>query len=230
MKRCVTIIVLLINRIAASVEQECRDLHMPFPARETKRAPPIIILLINRVAASVKQERCDLHMPFPTREMKRCVAIIIYAVKRHPSIKVQHARCHVTVICGIQQPILADRTARFTQRKNAEATGVRHHVQTRVFLKRNDPLVVVESTSADRHVEPLDAQLRQCFDNGFLQRLKGAAVLPNLHVHRLPSQTRRHVHVCCDVMMACVASVSWSESECDINQHTVYGKGEAGCF
>ena len=97
------------------------------------------------------------------------------------------------------QPILADLTTGLTQRKNAEDTGVRHHVQTHRLVERNDTLVV-QSTSADRHVEPLDAQLRQCFDDGVLKRLQGAAVFPNLHVHIvLPCQTRRDVHVCCDV-------------------------------
>ena len=83
------------------------------------------------------------------------------------------------------------------QRKNGEATGVRHHVQTRAFRQRDDTLVVVESTPADRHVEPLDAQLRQFLDDGFPKCLQAAAVFPNLHVHLLPCQTRRDVHVCC---------------------------------
>ena len=49
--------------------------------------------------------------------------------------------------------------------------------------------------SADRHVEPFDAQLRQRFDDGFLQRLNGAAFFRDLHVHiLLPCQTRRDVH------------------------------------
>ena len=197
-KRGVAITILLINRIAASVEQERRDLHMPVAAREEKRGVAITILLINRIAASVKQERRDLQMPVQARVMKRCVVINIDAVKRHPSIKVQRARCHGTLFCRGKQPSLADLTASLTQCKNAEATGVRHHVQAHGVLQRNDPLVVVESTSADRHVEPFGAQLRQSLDDGFLQRPKGPARFPNLDVHiLLPCHTRRDVHVMC---------------------------------
>ena len=45
--------------------------------------------------------------------MKKRVIISIYAVKRHPSIKVQRARCHVTVICGLKQPQSPKRLAGF---------------------------------------------------------------------------------------------------------------------
>ena len=138
-------------------------------------------------------------MPAATRQEKRCLVIIIYTVNRYPSIKVQRAERHVTFESCTKQRSLADLTAGLTQRKNAEDTGVRRHVQTHRLVERNNTLVV-QSTSADRHVEPLDAQLRQCFDDGFLKRLQGAAVFPNLHVHIvLPCQTRRDVHVCCDV-------------------------------
>ena len=85
--------------------------------------------------------------------------------------------------------------ASLTQRKNAEATGVRRHVQARRLLQRNDTLVV-ESTSADRHVEPLDAQLRELLDKAFFQCLKGTAAFPNLHTHlHLPCQARCDVHL-----------------------------------
>ena len=63
-KRVVVITILLINRIAASVEQECRDLQIPV-AREMKRGVAFSILLIERIAASVEQECRDLQMPFP---------------------------------------------------------------------------------------------------------------------------------------------------------------------
>ena len=112
--------------------------------------------------------------------VKRCAALDIDTVDRHPSIKEQRAQRHVTFSRSLKQPILADLTASLTQRKDAEATGVRHHVQTRVLHQRDDALIAVEGTSADRHVEPLDAQLRQCDDDGFPQRLQAAAVLPNL--------------------------------------------------
>ena len=57
------------------------------------------------------------------------------------------------------------------------AGGQRRVLVLAVLLlhQRNDTLVLVESTSADRHVEPLDAQLRQCSDDGFLQRLQRPA-------------------------------------------------------
>ena len=64
MKGGVVITILLIYRIAASVEQERRDFHVPLPAREEKRGV-VTILLIDRIAASVEQERRDLQMPFP---------------------------------------------------------------------------------------------------------------------------------------------------------------------
>ena len=115
--------------------------------RDGKRCLPIIILLINRSAASVQQEGRGLQMPEPTRDEKRCLAIIIYAVNRHPSIKVQHAQRHVAVSRCAKQPSLADLTASLTQRKNAEATAVRHHIQARSVHQRNDTLVIVESAS-----------------------------------------------------------------------------------
>ena len=89
--------------------------------------------------------------------------------------------------------------ASLTQRKNTDDTAVWHHVQADGLLQRKDTLVAVEGTSADRHVEPLDAQLRQCLDDGFPQCLKAPAVFPNLHFHLLPCQTRRDVHLGCDV-------------------------------
>ena len=181
MKRGLAITILRINRIAASVEQERRDVQTPTAAREMKRGVAFSILLINRSAASVEQERRDVQTPFAAREVKRGVDIID-AVKRHPSIKVQRAYRHVTSLRRSKQPSLADLTASLTQRNNAEATGVRHHVQAHGVLQRNDPLVVVESTSADRHVEPFGAQLRQSLDDGFLQRPKGPARFPNLDV------------------------------------------------
>ena len=133
-------------------------------------------------------------MPFAARDEERCLTFIIYApgntVNRHPSIKVQRAQRHIALGCRRKQPSLADLTASLTQRKDAEATAVRRHV----LRQGNDALVIVETTSADRHVEPLDAQLRQCDDDGFLQRLNGAAFFPDLHVHiLLPCQTRRDV-------------------------------------
>ena len=76
-------------------------------------------------------------MPTAAREVKRGVDIID-AVKRHPSIKVQRAYRHVTVCYGSKQPSLADLTTSLTQRNNAEATGVRHHVQAHGVLQRND--------------------------------------------------------------------------------------------
>ena len=91
MKRCLATIILLINRSAASVQQECRDLQMPLCAREVKRYP----------------------------------AITIDTVDRHPSIKVQRAQRHVTFDHYISKSSLAGLTASLTQRKNAEATGVR---------------------------------------------------------------------------------------------------------
>ena len=72
---------------------------------------------------------------------------------------------HVTFVYSLKQPSLADLTTSLSQRKNAEATGVRHHVQTDRVLQRNDTLVVVESTSADRHVEQhkaVVAEIRCC--------------------------------------------------------------------
>ena len=177
---------------------------MAVDAREVKRCAVIAALLINRTTASVKQQCGERQMPVATRLVKRCQAITILAVDRHPRIKVQRAQRHVTFSRRSAQPSLADLTTSLTQRFDAEATGVRHHVQTRSVLQRNDALVV-KSTSADRHVEPLDAQLRQCDDDGFLQCLTGAACFPNLHVHLLlPCQTRRDVHVCCGVWLHCL--------------------------
>ena len=126
---------LLINRSAASVQQESRDLQMPAIARAEKRCRALTILLINRSAASVQQESRDLQMPVAARAEKRCPAVSVCAVKRHPSIKVQRAQRHVTFCFCIEQPSLADRTASLTQRKNAEATGVRRHVQPHGFLQ-----------------------------------------------------------------------------------------------
>ena len=75
---------LLIDRSAASVKQERRELHRSFAAREMKGGVVITIktmmvmttLLIDR-AAAVEQERRDLHMPVAAREEKRGVAIMI---------------------------------------------------------------------------------------------------------------------------------------------------------
>ena len=154
------------------------------------------LLLINRTTASVEEQCGDRQMPREARAVKRCESSIIHAVDRHPSIKVQRDQRYVICAHRLKQPILVDLTASLTQRKNAEATGVRHHVQAHRVHQRNDTLVIVESTSADRHVEPLDAQLRQCFDDGFLQCLQRPALFPNLHIHLLlPCQTRRDVHV-----------------------------------
>ena len=137
-------------------------------------------------------------MPVDAPFVKWCLTARIHTVDRHPSIKVQRAQRHVlsrTNCYGMKQHSLAGFTTSLTQRKNAEATGVRHHVQTHRVYQRNT-LVLVKSTSADRHVEPLDAQLRQCFDDGFLQCLQRPAVFPNLHIHiLLPCQTRRDVRV-----------------------------------
>ena len=54
--------ILLINRVAASVEQQSRYFQIPVVAREVKRCVAIIILLINRSAASVQQESRDLQV------------------------------------------------------------------------------------------------------------------------------------------------------------------------
>ena len=52
-----------------------------------------------------------------------------------------------TFVGRSKQPSLADLAASLTQRKNADATGVRHHVQTHRLLERNDSKVsqVVDS-------------------------------------------------------------------------------------
>ena len=169
---------------------------MPVAARGVKRCEVIVIFLINCTTASVEQQCHQRHVPVERTKVKWSLALDIHTVNWHPSIKVQRAQRHVTDLGCAKQPILADLMASLTQRKYAEATGVRHHVQARGVIQRNDSFVIVESTSADRHVEPLDAQLRQCFDDGFLQRLQRPAVFPNLHIHiLLPCQTRRDVHV-----------------------------------
>ena len=209
MKRCAAMSIPLINRSAASVQQEGRDLQMPVEARDVKRCLTITICHINR-AASVQQEGRDLRMPEAAREVKRCGVTTIVDIGAihtddwYPSIKVQRDLRHVASSCRLKQLILAyPLTASLTQRRNAGARAngaVRHQVQARVLLKRNDALVVVESTSADRHVEPLDAQLRQFSDDGFPKRLQAAAVFPNLHLRLVPCQTRRHVHVCAVVV------------------------------
>ena len=74
-------------------------------------------------------------MPVAAREVKRCEALTIPAVNRHPGIKVQRAQPIVTLSRRIEQPVLADLTASLTQRFDGEATGVRHHVQTRSVLQ-----------------------------------------------------------------------------------------------
>ena len=182
-----------------------------------KRCLAILILHINRIAASVQNEGRDLQPPARARVVKKCPALIIQ-VDRHPSIEVQRDQRHITFFGCTKQPSLADLTASLTQRKNAEATGVRHHVQTDRVLQRNDTLVVLESTSADRHDEPLDAQLRQFLDDGFPKCLQAAAVFPNLHIHLLPCQTRRDVHVCCGVWFPCLFSLThvWVSGETQV--------------
>ena len=172
-KRCVANTILLINRSAASVQQEGRDRHTPVEARVVKRCHTITICHINR-AASVQQESRDLRMPEAARGVKRCGVTTIVDIGAihtgdwYPSIKVQRDLRHVASSCRLKQRILAYLMASLTQRRNAGArangalrlAALRHQVQTDILLKRNDALVVVESTSADRHVEPLDAQLR----------------------------------------------------------------------
>ena len=208
-KRCLAIIILLINRPAASVQQEGRDRQIPVEARDVKRCPTITICHINRSAA-FEQEGRDLRMPEAARGVKRCGVTTIVDIGAihtgdwYPSIKVQRDLRHVASSCRLKQLILAYLKASLTQRRNAgaraNAGAVRHQVQARVLLKRNDALVVVESTSADSHVEPLDAQLRQSLDDGFPKRLQAAAVFPNLHLRLVPCQTRRHVHACAVVV------------------------------
>ena len=110
--------------------------------REDSRRLPVDLfpppLLINRSAASVEEEGRDLQTPGVAREVKRRPAISISAVDRHPSIKVRRAQGHVTFARRLKQPVLVDLAASLTQRKSAEATSVRHHVQTRGLLQRND--------------------------------------------------------------------------------------------
>ena len=138
LKRCAEIAGLHINRTTASVEQQCGERQMSVATRDVKRCAEIAALLINRTTASVEQQCGERQMPVATREVKRCPAITILAVDRHPRIKVQRAQPHVTFSRRFAQPSLADPTASLTQRFDAEDTGVRHHLQTRSVLQRND--------------------------------------------------------------------------------------------
>ena len=98
------ITILLINRVAASVEQEGRGLQAPFAARGVKRCGATAILLINRSASSVEQEGRDLQVPGVARVEKRCAAtrrdLPVYTINRHPA-----SRYNVTIRTS---PRLAD--------------------------------------------------------------------------------------------------------------------------
>ena len=67
----------------------------------------------------------------------------------------------------------------------------------------------------------------------FLQRLKGAAAFPNLHIHLVPCQRRRHMHVWGGVSLPCKRRVleHYSDSLAAIVEEKTQGeivKGEGG--